>query len=366
MRSLRHDNYLVLESQAQAFVDWLPYPGQLRLMAMSHLASGACGVMYWNWHSIHNGLESYWKGLLSHDFEPNPTYDEACTIGAELRRLSPKLSGLRKKNRIALIVSTNTANALRWFPTHKDLSYNDVVHWVYDALFELNLECDVLFAQEWDWSGYDLIIFPELYSMHNSMPERIRNFVENGGTVFATFRSFVADKHVKIFHDQLPHGLTDVFGMTYNQCTRPVNAAVDGAQAQYWMELLQPAGAASVRNYEHRYWGKYAAVTRNRFGKGSAWYLGTMLPPEELKKYLLEAVKDAGIPVPKVQWPVVVRSSIAKDEMQIHFLLNYSQNDQNILSFWNGTDLLTGKQYRTDDPLTLSEWGCAVLAEESF
>lgn len=59
MRSLRHDNYLVLESQAQAFVDWLPYPGQLRLMAMSHLASGACGVMYWNWHSIHNGLESY-------------------------------------------------------------------------------------------------------------------------------------------------------------------------------------------------------------------------------------------------------------------------------------------------------------------
>lgn len=237
---------------------------------------------------------------------------------------------------------------------------------MHQCLFELNLECDVLFAQEWDWSSYDLIIFPELYSMHNSMPERIRNFVENGGTVFATFRSFVADKHVKIFHDQLPHGLTDVFGMTYNQCTRPVNAAVDGAQAQYWMELLQPAGAASVRNYEHRYWGKYAAVTRNRFGKGAAWYLGTMLPPEELKKYLLEAVKDAGIPIPKVQWPVVVRSGIAKDETQIHFLLNYSQNNQNILSFWNGTDLLTGKQYRANDPLTLSEWGCAVLAEESF
>ena len=363
MRSLRHDNYLVLESQAQAFAEWLPYPGQLRLMAMSHLASGACGVMYWNWHSIHNGLESYWKGLLSHDLEPNPTYDEACEIGRELKRLSPRLSGLRKKNRIALIVSTNAVNALRWFATHGDLSYNDVVHWVYDALFELNLECDVLFAQEQDWSGYDLVIFPELYSIHNSMPERVRDFVAGGGTVFATFRSFVTDKHVKIYHDKLPHGLTDVFGMTYNQYTRPVNVSVDGAQAQYWMELLKPDQAEPVADYEHRYWGKYAAVTRNRYGKGTAWYLGTMLPPEALKKYLLEAVKDAGIPVPEAHWPVVIRSGTTQAGTTVRFFLNYSQDDQEVPGSWSGTDLLTGKRYQAGDPLTLPEWGCAILEE---
>lgn len=363
MRSLRHDNYLVLESQAQAFADWLPYPGQLRLLAMSHLASGACGVMYWNWHSLHNGMESYWKGLLSHDFEPNPTYDEACEIGRELKRLSPKLSGLKKKNRIALVVGTNTVNALRWFPTHKDLGYNDVVHWVYDALYELNLECDVLFEQEWDWSGYDLVVFPELYSMHNSMPGRIRSFVERGGTVFATFRSFVSDKHVKIHHDKLPHGLTDVFGMTYNQYTRPVNVSVDGAQAQYWMELLRPDSAEPVKQYEHRYWGQYAAITRNHYGKGTAWYLGTMLPPEELKKYLLRAVEDAGIPIPEVRWPAVIRSGITQAGTTVHFLLNYSQNHLDIAGSWNGTDLLTNKQYQPDETITLPEWGCAILEE---
>ena len=34
-------NYLVIETQAQGFPQWVPYPGQLRLQAFSHLASGA-------------------------------------------------------------------------------------------------------------------------------------------------------------------------------------------------------------------------------------------------------------------------------------------------------------------------------------
>ena len=66
IRSLKNEGYLVLESQAQAFKYWTPYPGQLRLHAYSHLASGAMGELYWNWHSVHNGYETYWRGILSH------------------------------------------------------------------------------------------------------------------------------------------------------------------------------------------------------------------------------------------------------------------------------------------------------------
>lgn len=364
MRSLRKENYLLLESQAQAFADWLPYPGQLRLMAFSHLASGACGVMYWNWHSIHNGLESYWKGILGHDFEPNPVYDEICVIGKEMRKLSPKISGMKKKNRIALVVSTNTVNALEWFPTHKDLKYNDVVHWIYDALYELNLECDVIFAQEWDWSDYDMIIFPELYSMHGSMAERIRKFVAQGGTVFATFRSFVADKHVKIYHDPLPHDLTDVFGMTYNQYTRPVNVTVDGAEAEYWMELLKPTTAIPVANYTHRYWGKYAAVTKNHYENGTAWYIGTMLPDGKLKKYLLEAAQDAGIDRQPQCWPIIIRNGISREGKRLHFILNYSDQNTDVPIDCDGRELLSDKCYKKNEKISLMNWGVAVFEEE--
>ena len=72
----------MLECQAQAFKYWTPYPGQLRLHAYSHLASGAGGLLYWNWHSIHSGYETYWKGILSHDMGTNPAYEEVCQAGA--------------------------------------------------------------------------------------------------------------------------------------------------------------------------------------------------------------------------------------------------------------------------------------------
>jgi beta-galactosidase len=58
-RGLKHDNYFVMETQAQGHVNWTPYDGQLRLQAFSHLASGANAVMYWHWHSIHNSAETY-------------------------------------------------------------------------------------------------------------------------------------------------------------------------------------------------------------------------------------------------------------------------------------------------------------------
>jgi beta-galactosidase len=46
-RSMKRSNYLVLETQAQAFPHWTPYPSQLRLQAFSYLASGANMVAYW-------------------------------------------------------------------------------------------------------------------------------------------------------------------------------------------------------------------------------------------------------------------------------------------------------------------------------
>lgn len=362
MRSLRQESYLVLESQAQAFTDWLPYPGQLRQMAFSHVASGACGVMYWNWHSLHNGLESYWRGLLSHDFETNPTYEEAVQISSELKELSKDLCGMQKKNRIAMVVSTEAVNALHWFPTHKELDYNDVVYWIYGALYEMNLECDIIFEQESDWSRYDLIIFPELYCVRDNFQERVREFTAQGGTVLATFRSFYADSQCKIFHDRQPHGLTDVFGITYNQFTRPVNVTVDGEEALYWMELLKTETAQTIAQYSHKYWGEYAAVTRNKFGKGKAWYIGTMLSEEAVKKYLLAAARDGGItPEEELQWPLIVRKGIDQKGRELRFLFNYSDETRIIDSPWSGVDLSDKSKIEIGTSLCLKSWDVRVF-----
>ena len=149
IRSLKQDNYLILETQAQGFPGWTPYKGQLRLQAYSHIASGSNSVMYWHWHSIHNAVESYWKGLLSHDFQENETYLEACRIGKEFQEIGSHLVNLKKQNEVAVLVSNEALTALKWFgidamaSDNGQVSYNDVVRWMYDTLYQMNVECDL-------------------------------------------------------------------------------------------------------------------------------------------------------------------------------------------------------------------------------
>ena len=90
IRSLKHDIYLVMETQAQGFPCWTPYKGQLRLCAYSHLVN------------------------------------------------------LKKKNDVAVMVSNEALTALNWFGIQAtsgdngEIRYNDVVRWIYDALYRMN------------------------------------------------------------------------------------------------------------------------------------------------------------------------------------------------------------------------------------
>ena len=107
-RSLKRTNYLVTETNAQTIgwdsrTQYPQYPGQLRQVVYTHLAAGANMVEYWHWHSLHYGQETYWKGILSHDLEPNRTYAEVSQVAGELKKLGPQLVDLKKDNKVAIL-----------------------------------------------------------------------------------------------------------------------------------------------------------------------------------------------------------------------------------------------------------------------
>lgn len=365
IRSLKQDNYLVLECQAQAFKYWTPYPGQLRLHAYSHLASGAQGMLYWNWHSIHNGYETYWRGLLSHDLQSNPAYEEACLIGQEWKAHKEELTGIVKKNRIALLVDNRSLTALQWFPTDRDLSYNDVVRWMYDSLYEMNLECDVVDVTALEEDGYDMIVTPALYCAEEGLIRRLEAFVKRGGVLVSSFRSFVADEHSSVYPDAQPHGLTECFGMTYNQFSEPGRTAMKGKKVRYFMELLKTNTAEAQAVYEHPYWGAYAGITRNSYGKGTAYYVGCYTEKDILKDIYRQGAREAGIPLQDWSWPVILRSGETKEGRKLHFILHYSEEERDILCpFEEAENILSGKIYRNQDVIHLKDWDVLVLKEK--
>ena len=378
------ENFLLIETQAQGQNGWLPYPGQLRLQAYSHLANGANSVMYWHWHSIHNSFETYWKGLLSHDFEPNPTYEEAGVFGGEIERIGSHLVNLKKRNKVAIMVSNDALTALTRFtidtgfpdphPYDEEVSglttYNDVMRWLYDALFDMNIEADFVpaTADLTMLEQYRLLLVPALYVAPESVIATIRSYVENGGNVLATFKSFFTDENVQVYHDRQPHNLTDVFGMTYNQFTKPDGTQLmfhgENIEAKAFMELLNADADTEVLADYGTPWNGYAAITRHAFGKGTAEWVGTMTCAQDVKPILREAAEHAGV----IDWatdladtPVRVRRGINEAGKQITYLLNYSATEQTLNLAQAGTNLLDSNTLAAGDKLTLSPWGVAIL-----
>ena len=382
-------NYLVLETDAQGQNGWLPYPGQLRLQAYSHLAAGADGVMYWHWHSIHNSFETYWKGLLSQDMEPNPTYEEAGRFGRQIAQkgVGERLINLQKRNKVAIMVGNDSLTALDWFSLETgfpreqgQISYNDVVRRVYDALFELNIECDFISdkADQSQLGRYAMVLVPALYSSNEDTLKALADYVRQGGHLVATLRSFVADENLKVWHDKAPHLLTDVFGIDYNQFTRPGKGLTldlhgsdqAGPTCQGLIELLNPrTGTQVLASYDHPVWGRYAAVTRHDYGHGSAEWIGTLPSAQGMRMLLSDAADAAGLggPARDLAGLVTVREGINSLGEQVAYLLNYSSKEVRLAAPYGGhllvADGQADPQAHVDQgqPMTIGPWDLAII-----
>ena len=370
-RSLKKDNYLILETEAQGLTPWLPYPGQLRLQAYSHIANGSNSVMYWHWHSIHNSFETYWKGLLSHDFAENDTYREACIIGKEFREKGSRLVNLKKKNDVAVMVSNEALTALNWFGIQAtsgdngEIRYNDVVRWIYDALYQMNVECDFVWPESENLSRYKAIFVPALYAVPDSTLQRLNRYVEEGGTLVVTFKSGFANENVKVHVDAQPHILKSALGISYNQFTFPREVKLAGklyGEARVFMELLKPEGAEVLAGYEHYNWKGYAAITRNKYGKGTAYYLGCMTDDATLQNVIKDALGSAGVELSGYSYPVIVRKGTNDLGKTIRYFLNYSGSEQAVTyKYGDAEDVITGKEIKAGTELKIPAWNVRII-----
>lgn len=352
------ENFFVLETQAQGPVGRLPWPGQLRLQAFAHLANGANMVEYWHWHSIHNAIECHWKGVLSHDFTPGAVYQEAKTIGADFARIGSHLVNLKRSSDVAFLVSNRSLTGLKHSYAFAGPNYGDILRWLYDSFFRLNISVDILDDSTRDFSAYRLVVTPGLYCAEDSLIEALREYVRGGGHLLSSFRSFFCDENEKIRTACQPGGLTDLFGMTYDNFTIPVD--VPGARE--WMELLRPdMNTQVIRYYDHPMYKSYASVIHHRFGKGSAAYIGTMLEADSLDAILQMVLTEMGVTVPTVHWPLIIKEGKNTRGMQIRYLLNYSAQAQSYTIPQNCSDLLTCKSFKSGEKITIPAWGLGII-----
>lgn len=393
-RSLKKDNYLILETEAQGLTPWLPYPGQLRLQAYSHIANGSNSVMYWHWHSIHNAIESYWKGVLSHDFSENETYREAVVIGNEWNKIGFHLKNLKKENKIAIMLDNASLTGFTQFPLEKAGAngYNTVMRWFSDALYRLNIEYNMISSREQDFSGYECLIVPALYSAPESLLLALDSYVRNGGHLITTFRSGFSDEYLKIYPDMQPHILHECLGLHYDQFTHPhhvdivpVQSDVMAAAQEHfshpddsafsltssaceWMELITCDTAVPVLKYSHPAYERYAAAAKNQYGNGSTLYFGTMFENDELlESVLLSFLHETGfsggdLSSDAPHYPLIIKRGINDSGKELCYYLNYSKDPVSVTHHGkNGVELISEAAIVCGDKIDLGGWGVAVV-----
>lgn len=381
-RSLKRTNYLITETNAQT-IGWdskwqrPPYDGQLRLNVYSHLASGANAVLYWHWHSLHYGQETYWKGVLAHDLEPNRCYAEVSRTAHELQKIGSHLVNLKKTNPVALLYSVDSYQGIRFMPFSDNTDYLTILHQLYRALYRQNIGVDFIFpASEIDFSQYKVIVAPALYIASDALLKKLVDFVQNGGHLVLTLKSGFCNEYSTVRWERMPGPLRPAAGFSYQEFSslwEPIPLKDDPYQlgeknrVSVWAEFLLPESAKPLAFYDHPFYGKYPALTRNEFGKGTLTYEGTVLTDELQQKVMREVLELAGLIGADQQVPgaVRLRQGVSPRGKTLRYYLNYSGATQTFAyPHKSGVELLSSKLIHSGQPIELAPWDVAIIEEK--
>ena len=376
---MKKTNHLITETNAQttgwdAKGQYPPFDGQGRLFVYSHIASGANMVEYWHWHSIHYGQETYWKGVLGHDLEPNRFYKEVSKTAHELQKIGSKLVNLKIKNKVALLYSRESDLGLGYMPFKNGNAYLEVMRQMHKAAFRNNLGVDFVLAENADFTGYQVLLVPPLYVASDALLKKIADFVENGGHVIMSVKSGFCDEHSVVRYTKAPGPLRKAAGFYYQEFSNskslqlrndPFKFGADKNRASDWVEFIVPETASTLARYDDAFFGKYAAVTENKFGKGSFIYEGSLLSDEIQLFIVANKAKEIGLLNDRqVSYPVVIRWGTNDQGKTIRYYLNYSGDEQQVVYQFNGgTELLGNKTIKKGDSLVLKPWDLAIVEE---
>lgn len=337
-----------------------PHPGLLRLWSWQAIAHGAMGINYFRWDTATSGAEEYWHGLLRHDRSPSPGFDEIKRTINELKSLGHDHLNARYVADLALCFDFSSDWALTIQPGQSKLKYSSEILAWYGSIAASRIGIDIVDATS-DLSAYKILFAPVMYIVTQQQADRIRAFVQNGGTFIAGFRLGVKDQHSRIVDTPLPGLLRDLMGVElidyqpiYSEkqsvvFTGPL--AGPSAACHFWADILNPKQADILATYTGGDYTGKAAITSNTFGKGKAIYIGAHLEPADLARVLLTFIASSGVKSP-IQAPQGVEvSSRTSPSGTLTYLLNHTASPQSAQVTGSFKDILTNTTHTGTVPI---------------
>lgn len=375
IRSLKKDSPWLLMEQAASQVNWRQRnankrPGVMRLGSLQALARGANGILFFQWRQSRAGAEKFHSAMLPHAGTESRVWREVKTLGNELPRLKGLLDS-RVDARVAIVMDWQNWWALELdSKPSNDLKLLPNLLAIYRALHQRNITVDFV-EPDADLNAYSLVIAPNLYLVTDAAASNLNEFVANGGTLLVTYFSGIVDENEHIRSGGYPALFRELLGLSieefiaYQSGDNNHIKTADGMLFgnSFWAEVIHPVGAEILAEYQQDYYAGGAAVTRNHFGRGWAYYLSTELEAAGLDWLLDEVLHQAEIQPVLAGLPAgveaLMRTGATKDWL---FVLNHNAVTIEVLIDKPGRDLLSSKEVTVR--LELPANGVAVIERE--
>lgn len=374
MRGLKKKNVWIMEQTAGPS-GWGSYgrnprPGEIRSIAFQQVGRGADGMVWFRWRSCTAGREQYWHGLLGHDGKVNRRYREAAQTANDLHRIERALEGTTVRTKVAMIYDYDSLWAVRIQPGYKGNDYLKSAMRYYNALFRMGVNVDMINTGD-DFTGYKVIIAPDLYVLPDALAKRLDQFVKDGGVLVTDCRTGVKNE-AGLCHDRtLPGLLGQCLGIEIPEYESLENGSFEyplvkqnalggsftGTLSADW---IIPTTAETLARYEPWHMQIYSAVTRNKYGKGFGYYVGTAVKEESFYDSLMQNVLGYARIKSFAKLPAGVEVSVRSGRNgRFLFIMNHTEEKQTVAIPGAKAKVLIGKG--SGNSVALGRYGVAVV-----
>lgn len=287
IRGLKKKPYLLMESSPSS-TNWqgvskLRKPGVLEAAALQSIAHGADGSLFFQMRQSRGASEKFHGAVIDH-YGGNDTrvFREVCKTGQSLQDIC-EVMGTNCASEVAILFDWDNIWALKdsQGPRNDGLHFEECVEKSYRAFRKMGLNVDII-EQKSEIDDYKIVVAPMQYLFHEGFTQKVRKYVEAGGTFVMTYWSGVVDETDRCYLGGRPYDLMDVFGLRAEEIDGLYDwesnsfVSADGEEkytCKYLCDIVKPTTAEILYTYGKDFYAGTPAATVNRFGKGKAYYI---------------------------------------------------------------------------------------------
>jgi beta-galactosidase len=337
-----------------------PRPGQMRLWTYQSIAHGADMLLFFRWRTATIGTEIYWHGINDYHNQPNRRVAEASQIGAELAKVGKHIVGTDFAAEVALVRDYDNEWDGEFDSWHGPMERHSLQAW-FKALQHRHIPSNMLNMRSEttldELLPYKLLVYPHPTLLSDECAKLLEEYVQQGGTIVFGCRTGYKNINGHCNMRPFPGPAADLCGVTIEDFTlikgiytAPPIQWLDGPHttvmtADLFNDIIRVESSTVevIAEYAAEYYAGKPALTKNTFGRGSAWYYGAAFNEHVADEIITRL--GFGSPVEAIcTIPLHVETIVRKSgAQQFIFLLNYSDQPQTLEFKIECYEMLTDK-----------------------